>query len=89
MNKKAIEERGWGPLNRNLLLYKEVQSTMTNAEREQFSSYLHSNPPVVSVDIFQHDSSSAVSDLSNVSSKFVYHQNQHQKVITPMEIPLI
>ena len=53
---------------------------MTNAEREQFSSYLHRNPPVVSVNIFENDSFSAVSDLSNVSSKFIYH-NQHQKVI--------
>jgi len=28
-NKKAIAERGWGPCNRNLLLYKEIQNTMT------------------------------------------------------------
>jgi len=35
-NKKAISERGWGPLNRNLLLYKELLQTMTKADRETF-----------------------------------------------------
>ena len=34
-NKNAIAERGWGPLNRNLLLYKEIQHTMT---REDFKN---------------------------------------------------
>ena len=28
-NKKAIAERGWGPCNRNLLLYNDIQNTMT------------------------------------------------------------
>ena len=37
MNLQAITERGWGPLNRNLLLYKEIQDTMTTSEREQFT----------------------------------------------------
>ena len=37
INKKAIVERGWIPLNRNLLLYKEIQSTMTLAEKESFT----------------------------------------------------
>ena len=31
-NKKAIAERGWGPCNRNLLLYKEIQNTMTKED---------------------------------------------------------
>ena len=34
--KKAISEQGWGPLNRNLLLSKELLLTMTEADRETF-----------------------------------------------------
>ena len=30
--KKAISERGWGPCNRNPLLYKEIQNTMTKED---------------------------------------------------------
>lgn len=37
-NKKAIAERGWGPCNRNLLLYKEIQHTMTKDDTELFHS---------------------------------------------------
>ena len=79
LNKKAIAERGWGPLNRNLLLYKEVQHTMTKQERESFIGTLHNNPPLISVDI-NSDNSTAVSDLSNVSQKFL-NSRHHQKVI--------
>jgi len=32
-NKIAISERGWGPLNRNLMLDKQLRSTMTAAEK--------------------------------------------------------
>ena len=80
MNKKAIAERGWGPLNRNLLLYKEVQHTMTKLERETFNGTIHNNPPLLAVDI-NSDNSTAVSDLSNVSQKFV-NSRHHQKVIS-------
>ena len=31
-NKQAIAERGWYPLNRNILLNDELRSTMTPAE---------------------------------------------------------
>ena len=37
-NKKAIAERGWGALNRNLLLYKEIQHTMTREDSQIFQS---------------------------------------------------
>lgn len=37
-NKKAIAERGWGPCNRNLLLYKEIQNTMTREDIETFNA---------------------------------------------------
>ena len=40
MNKKYIAERGWSQLNRNLLLYKEIQDTMTAAERQSFVDFL-------------------------------------------------
>ena len=78
LNKKAIAERGWGPLNRNLLLYKEIQDTMTKSEREFFSHKLYNNPPLSSIDMIN-DTSTAVSDLSNVSQKF-FNTQQSQKV---------
>ena len=37
-NKKAIAERGWGPCNRNLLLYKEIQNTMTKEDMKTFDA---------------------------------------------------
>ena len=33
-NKKAIADRGWNPLNRNLLLHTDIRATMTAQERE-------------------------------------------------------
>ena len=40
-NKKAIVERGWNPLNYNLLTYPEIRATMTKSEREdEISSQL-------------------------------------------------
>ena len=35
-NKQAIVERGWGPCNRNLLLYKEIQNAMTSNDCNAF-----------------------------------------------------
>ena len=35
-NKKAIAERGWVPCNRNLLLYKKIQQTMTKDDTALF-----------------------------------------------------
>ncbi len=35
-NKKAISKRGWGPMNRNLLLNKNLLQTMTEPDRELF-----------------------------------------------------
>ena len=37
-NKKAIAERGWGPCNRNLLLYKEIANTMTRDDADLLKS---------------------------------------------------
>ena len=31
-NKNAIDDRGWNPFNRNLLLHEDICSTMTNKE---------------------------------------------------------
>ena len=33
-NKKAIAERGWNPLNFNLLLNEEIRATMTKEEKD-------------------------------------------------------
>ena len=45
-NRKAISKRGWGSLNGNLLLYKELLPTMTKPDRESFKLQL-SRPPEV------------------------------------------
>ena len=37
-NRNAIAERGWGPCNRNLLLYKEILNTMTKEDTVIFES---------------------------------------------------
>ena len=72
LNKKAIAERGWTPLNRNLLLYKEIQSTMTKAEKLNFSDKLYESPPMISVDAGS-DNLTSISALSNVSDNFNLH----------------
>ena len=78
LNKMAIAERGWTPLNRNLLLYKEIQSTMTAAEKEQFTGKLYEIPPLISVDI-GFDNSTSISSISNVSDRF---NIQSQKLLS-------
>ena len=78
MNKNAIAERGWYPLNRNLLLYREIQDTMTSAERQSFNDLLLDNLPMSTVDVF--DNSTSISALSNVSDHFNFQQ-QKQDVI--------
>ena len=40
-NKKAIAKRGLGPCNRNLLLYKEVENTMTRDDHALLESMKH------------------------------------------------
>ena len=42
LNKKAISDRGWGPLNYNLLHDKDIQSTMTDSESCEYLSMLKS-----------------------------------------------
>ena len=79
LNKKAIAERGWTPLNRNLLLYKEIQSTMTVAEKASFTEKLYDAPPVISIDASS-DNSTAVSALSNVSEGF--HTSKGPKLLS-------
>ena len=66
MNRKAIAERGWQPLNRNLLLYKEIHDTMTTAERQSFGELLLDNAPMSTIDVF--DNNTSISALSDVSS---------------------
>ena len=78
LNRKAIAERGWQLLNRNILLYKEIQDTMTTAERQSFGDLLLDNLPMSTVDVI--DNSTSISALSNVSDHFNIHQHK-QKVI--------
>jgi len=42
LNKKAIYDRGWGPLNYNLLNDKDIQATMTDLETVEYASMLKS-----------------------------------------------
>ena len=85
-NKKIkIAECGWGPWNINLLLYKEIQNTMTSDNYDAFK-LLKSNfvrpkqhnsfqPPVYSVSI-QQSRSTAVSNIHNpVIFNDIYNNN--------------
>ena len=67
-NKKAIAERGWNPCNQNLLLYPEIQHTMTKSDRDSFSQTylsLNNNGSVPNcVDLSSSSSRSTISDLS-------------------------
>ena len=47
-NKKAIVERGWGPLNRYLLLDKAIRGTMTDEEKAEEGSRGIITPTVTS-----------------------------------------
>ena len=64
-NKKAISERGWGPLNRNLLLYKELLQTMTEADRETFKLPLSRPPEALASSIDLKQSSSTEFSLTS------------------------
>ena len=77
-NKKAIAERGWGPCNRNLLLYKEIQHTVTKEDGTLFQSMERNfippsdnfsyaaESPVESVSFQKSHSGSTISDLSDM-----------------------
>jgi len=40
LNKKAISDRGWGPLNYNLLNDEDIKATMTDLENREFLSMM-------------------------------------------------
>ena len=42
-NKKAIEARGWGPLNYNLLNDEDIKATMTESETREYHCMLKNN----------------------------------------------
>ena len=64
-NKKAISERGWCPLNRNLLLYKELLQIMTEADRETFKLPLSRPPEALASSIDSKKSSSTEFSFTN------------------------
>ena len=58
LNKKAISDRGWGPLNFNLLNDKDIQATMTDSETREYQSMLKSP-----------SDQSTISDLTDENAK--------------------
>ena len=58
-NKKAICDRGWGPLNYNLLNDKDIQATMKDSETHEYLSMLKS----------QSADQSTISDLTDENMK--------------------
>ena len=53
-NLKAISDRGWGPLNRNLLSHPEIQSTNLKNESSieaTSNDRLHDNSPIGATDL--------------------------------------
>ena len=74
-NKKAITECGWRPCNRNLLLYKEIQNTMTSDNCGAFKllkrhfiilkQHNSFQPPVDSVSFQQSHSTTSISEISD------------------------
>ena len=68
-NINAIRERGWGPLNRNLLKYREVHNSMTNEERLHYEACNGlAHPPTDSLQLPSPSSeTSLVSDLTDPS----------------------
>ncbi len=43
-NRRAIADRGWGPLNYNLLINDDVKATMTESERNELFAMMKSQP---------------------------------------------
>ena len=42
-NKKAISDRGWNPLNYNLLNNEDIKSTMTDSEHHEYQCMVKIN----------------------------------------------
>ena len=55
-NRKAISERGWGPLNYNLLLTAEIKNTSTQLNSSLAGTTTNSNvtPEMLNLDILGH-----------------------------------
>ena len=66
--KKAITKRGWDPYNRNLLLYKEIQHTMTNNEDTTLFESMERNF-IPLTDDFTHSESTIMSDITNLTQR--------------------
>ena len=58
LNKKAISDRGWGPLNYNLLNNKGIQATMTDSDSLEYLSMIKSQ-----------SDQSTISDLTDENTK--------------------
>jgi len=85
-NKKAIAERGWGPCNRNLLLYKEIQNTMTREDIVTFDAmkknYVQPDSDFVSPIIDSLCIKKPNSDTTIISDLTDPHNNKNTSVIS-------
>ena len=90
LNKKAIADRGWGPLNYNLLNDKSIRATMTEAESQSFASMTKQQSSSAaswsglsdSTSIMMNVSSTEVSDLTTdiAFSEMNYDSKHLQKI---------
>ena len=65
-NKKAISDRGWGPLNYNLLNDEDIKATMTDLESREFMSMLKtdSNDSSINKSLSLPSMETSVSDIT-------------------------
>ncbi len=81
MNKSAIADRGWNPLNYQLLLDKSIKATITESESKSFASMLKGN----GIDSEMCDSTinPTVSEISDITADTVemnYNSKYLQKI---------
>ena len=79
-NKKAILDRGWNPLNYNLLNDEDIQATMTNSEHHEYQSMmkLNSNDTPINKSQSVPSMKTSISDLTDESGL-----NKHRKTVEP------
>ena len=70
LNKKAIADRGWGPLNYNLLCHHDLKATMTKSECEELYSMMKSNHNHPN-SIYLFSQATTISDLTKSDSSTI------------------
>ena len=69
LNKKAIADRGWDPLNYQMLIDKSIQTTMTESKSKSFASVLKGNG--IDDDIYDSTINPTVSEISDITADSV------------------